>query len=493
MKRRTKLLLGTPAALLVLLGFYASSFVIDYDRYLSPPDAKLRTDVARLESAKVLRVDTVSQTEQLVDILKDAAAKHLKVSIAGSRHSQGGHTYVDGGVVLDMSRFTRILAIDEKAKTITVQSGAKWDDIQRAISPHGLAVKVMQSSYVFTVGGTLSANAHGRDLDMTSVVETVKSFHLLLANGTIVNVSRTGHPELFRLVIGGYGLFGVILDVTLQLTDDEVYERTATVMDYKDFPDYFQKVVKTDPSVALLLARPSIAPKSFLKEMTVTLWKKTDAKAPEGIHELGEEQHVMRDKFFFNLSRSFDWAKSLRWSLQKKIESSPGSTKLMSRNNAMRPPETPLEFLAYYSAKNTDIIQEYYVPVRNFVPFMDEFRQILTDGQMNVISSTVRYVKANDETLMAYSPKEDSFAIIQMSNVGLSKKEQDHVRDVTQKLVDAAIAHGGSYYLTYQLYPTREQMYKAYPRAGFFFAEKKRYDPDERFTSKFYEAYRPLP
>ena len=489
MKKRTvRLIIGIPLITIIVLAAYASTFVISYDRFFQKNDPLVVTDVARLLPTKVERIDKVHKVEQLQATLREATEKRWKVSIAGSKHSQGGHTYYDGAVVLDMKDFDQVLNLDQEKKTITVEAGATWDDIQRYINPYGLAIKVMQSSYVFTVGGTMSANAHGRDLDKTSFVETVLSFHLMKPDGKILNVSRTENSELFKLVIGGYGMFGVILDATIQLTDDVVFERQATVMDYTEFPDYFAKHIQTDPTVNLMLVRPSISPSSFLRELVVTTWHKTD-KTAEGIHTLGEEQHVLRDKFFFGLSRSFDWAKALRWYLQKKIESSPGETKLISRNNAMRPPETPLEFLDYYSTKDTDIIQEYYVPVRNFVPFMDEFRRILQEGKMNVLSSTIRYVKANDETYLAYAPKEDTFAIIQMSNVGLSKEAQQHAEAVTQQLVDAAIRFDGTYYLTYQLYPTKEQMWKAYPNAKYVFEQKRIYDPQERFMSKFYEKY----
>ena len=62
-------------------------------------------------------------------------------------------------------------------------------------------------------------------------------------------------------------------------------------------------------------------------------------------------------------------------------------------------------------------------------------------------------------------------------------------RDVTRRLVDAAIEFGGSYYLTYQLYPTPAQLHRAYPNARRAFERKRFYDPDEVFTSQFYEAY----
>lgn len=477
--------------LVAALAAWLSTFVVDYGRWGAKQDPLSRPDVARLMSARVGRVERVRDLDQMRALLQEAKAKGLKVSIAGSRHSQGGQTFTDGGLVFDMKGFNRILGLDAEKKTLTAQSGATWDEVQRYLNPHGLAVQVMQSSYVFTLGGTLSANAHGRDIATNSVVESVESFHLLLADGSLLNVSRTENPELFSLVIGGYGLFGVIVDVTLHVVDDELYERRAEVIDYRDFPAYFEKRVRANPQSRLMLVRPSIAPGSFLREFVVTTWNRTQRPEPPGIHALGEEEGVLQSKLVFNLSRSYDWAKSLRWSLQKKVESSPGHTKLITRNNAMRPPETPLAFLDYYDKGRTDIIQEYFVPVRSFRPFMDAFRKILLDGRMDVISSTIRFVKANDETALAYAPKEDCFAIIQMSNVGLSEGDQAHARKVTQELVDAAIQAGGSYYLTYQVYPTPEQMRRAYPKADFVFKRKRFYDPDERFTSKFYERYAP--
>jgi FAD/FMN-containing dehydrogenase len=476
--------------LFALLLLYLSSFVVPYWEIFRDTSPNIVTDFSRLLPTKVAEVDRPTRIDELKAVLADARARHLKVSIAGSQHSAGGQTYYPGGVVINMKDFNQVLNLSTITKQITVESGATWDQIQQYINPYGLAVKVMQSSYVFTIGGTLSADAHGRDLDMTSVVDTVVSFHLMQADGSIINVSRTEHPDLFKLVIGGYGLFGIILDATIQLTDDAVYKHQSVTLDYKNFPAYFDKNIKNDPNVGLMLVRPSIDPRpdKFLREMVVSTWLKTDQNPPN-IHVLGQEQNVLRDKFFFGLSRKFDWAKELRWFLQKKFIEEGGSD-LVSRNNAMRPPETPLEFLDYYSPFNTDIIQEYFVPEKNFVPFMDEFRTILQNGKMDVISSTIRFVKANDDTYLSYLPKEDGFSIIQMSNVGLSKDAQAHASEVTQQLVDTAIKYGGSYYLTYQLYPTKEQMYKAYPNAPYVFAQKLKYDPEELFNSEFYAKYK---
>ena len=477
------------AVILVSLIFYASTLVVSYGDLLDRDDPLLRTDVARLTSVRVERVDEVHGLEELQSVVREAADRGLKVSISGSRHSQGGHTYIEGGVVLDMRGFNRVLNIDSVAMTVTVESGATWDEVQHAIAPQRLAILVMQSSNIFTVGGTLSANAHGRDLDVTQVVEVVERFGLLLADGSVVEVSWDENPELFSLVIGGYGLYGVILDVTLRVTRDELYEQVAVLMDYTEFPTYFAQQ-KADSEVVLMLARPSIDPDpdAFLRELAVVTWRRA-SEGQSASFELAEEENVLRDKFFFALSRRFDWAKSLRWTLQKSVELGAGEARIVSRNNAMRPPLAPLELLDYSSSRDTDIIQEYYIPVERFVPFMDRFREILVAGELNILSSTVRYVTQNSTPALAYAPSGDVFAIIQMSNVGLSVDAQARAEAVTRQLVDAALEHGGTYYLTYQLYPTVEQLHRAYPNAGHAFERKRFYDPDEVFTSQFYEQY----
>jgi FAD/FMN-containing dehydrogenase len=473
---------------LVALAGYASTFIVSYDRIFRPPAPGRFADLAHIESAIVHEVVRPRKVEQLVALLQEARQKRLKVSISGSRHSQGGHIVYDDALVVDMRDFVEVLAFDPRRKVIRVEAGATWDDVQRYVAPRGLAVKVMQSSNIFTVGGTLSANAHGRDLDKTSVVETVRSLRLLTADGTIVEASRDRNAELFRLVVGGYGMFGVILDAEIELTDDEVYEQRSTLVDYRDFPRHFETAVKTDPTVALMLARPSIDRDDFLRTIVVTTWHRTEER-PVGVFALSEERHVWRDRFLFGLSRTFDWAKDLRWALQKRLELGVGEKRIMSRNNAMRPPLAPLELLDHYSASNTDVIQEYFVPTRNFVRFMNDLRRLLTEGEMNVLSATIRYVRANDEVALPYAPREDAFAIIHMSNVGLSPEAQAGARAVTRRIVDAAIAAGGTYYLTYQLYPTRDQLVSAYPRAEEVFARKRVYDPQELFMSRFYATY----
>ena len=446
--------------------------------------SELVNDVSRLNPILVRKVYPVREVEQIRSVLSTAREEHLKVSIAGKRHSQGQQTAHEGGLVLDMTHFNKVLGLNRQTKTITVQSGATWEEIQDYANTYGLAVQVQQASNIFTLGGSMSVNAHGRDPRYGPMIQSVRSFRLMKADGSILQVSRTENPELFTLAIGGYGLFGIILEVDLELTDDEVYEREHLAMDYKEYPAYFAKNVKGNPEVGLEYAWPSIRKSDFLQHLGVYRFVRT-AKRGSDVHKLHQEAEIARNRAVFGLSRHSERGKSVRWFLQETMADLL-STRIISRNNAMRP---PIKFLAYNSAADTDILQEYFVPVDKFVQFMDTMRNILLSDQVDLLSLTVRYVPKDSESFLAYS-RQDSFAFVLYINLPLNEKGSQSSRNWTRELVDAAISNGGTYYLPYQLYPSQDQIRSAYPMIDRFFAKKREYDPSEMFDSGFYEHYR---
>ena len=170
-------------------------------------------DTSRLESISIKNIIRVEDEESLKKMIVECSKSNTKISILGTQHSQGGQSIYDDAIVLDMKYYNRILNLNIDDKLITVQSGITWEKIQNHINPYNLSIKAMQSSNSFTVGGSLSANIHGRDINNSLIIDTVESFRLLVSSGKIINVSRDENFELFRLVIGGYGLFGIIMDV----------------------------------------------------------------------------------------------------------------------------------------------------------------------------------------------------------------------------------------------------------------------------------------
>ena len=445
-------------------------------------------DTSRLNETTVAAVVTPTTEAEIIAAVREARAAGRAVSISGRRHSQGAHTLAEGATIIDMTEYDEILELDAEAKTVRVQAGASWDDIQRAVNPHGLAVLTMQSSNIFTVGGSLSANIHGRDPQASVIIDTVRALRLLQPDGTVATLSPSEQPELFRLVVGGYGMFGVILEATLQLTDNRVLAKTARLMDYTEFPAYFEEHIRSG-DVALFIARPSIAPSSLLRETAVTTWARTDEPLTEELLTLGEEENVLRDRLVFGDSRRSDAGKERRWTLQKALIARPGKVDLVTRNNAMRPPTTPLAFLEHTAEEDTDIVQEYYIPVGAFVPFADAVRAIVESQDVNLLGVTIRFVAASDRAFLSYAPEQDCFSFMLYTNQRRDAEGRRRAEQMTRSLVDAALAHGGRHYLAYQRWPTLEQVRRAYPAFDAFVAEKRARDPDGVFSSGFFRHY----
>nr|WP_238532149.1 FAD-binding oxidoreductase [Planococcus antarcticus] len=225
-------------AFLYLCIFGLSVYV--YSTQLNGPAAGLHQ---RLLPVEIKTVKAGMSEDELQKIVQDAKATGDVLSIAGMQHSQGGQTVYPNGIMIDMKPYNKILAVNEEEKTVTVQSGARWADIQEVINPYGLSLKVSQSQNIFTVGGSLSVNAHGLDIRNGGLTDTVSSMRLMNADGEILQLSPAENRELFYAVLGGYGLFGIILDVTLQLFDDELYETKTASMSYSDYPSYFKQQV----------------------------------------------------------------------------------------------------------------------------------------------------------------------------------------------------------------------------------------------------------
>ncbi|MEK9146325.1 MAG: FAD-dependent oxidoreductase, partial [Elusimicrobiota bacterium] len=117
-------------------------------------------DVSRTNPTPVDSVRLPATEGEIREALAYARARHLRVSMAGARHSQGGQIVYDNNVVLDMARFNRF-SVDKENKILTVQSGARWIDIQRSLDAQGLSLDVIQTHNIFSVGGSLSVNAQG--------------------------------------------------------------------------------------------------------------------------------------------------------------------------------------------------------------------------------------------------------------------------------------------------------------------------------------------
>lgn len=453
------------------------------DRTATPPG--FVDDASRMNQTRIAEVWEVPPNggdaeRQLAALLKRARRDGLKVSIAGARHSMGGHTIFPGGIAVDMLPFHR-MSLDETTNILHVQAGARWSEIIPFLDRRGLSVAVMQSNNSFSVGGSISVNCHGWQHGNPPIASTVESFRLMKADGTIVRCSRKENRELFSLALGGYGLFGVILDADLRVVPNKRYRSEQFVVPVNESLQTYDDTLRRIPNATMVYARMNIARERFLQDVVLTVYVRDESG---GIPPLAERRNQGLRRTVFRGSADSDYGKRLRWFAETRLQPLLAK-RFVSRNQLLN---EGVEVFQDRSDKTTDILHEYFVPRTGIAGFVDDVRRIVPAHDGDLLNVTVRSVNRDDDTFLRYADGH-VFALVMLFSQERTPAGESRMQAMTREMIDAVLTRGGRYYLPYRLHATPRQFHRAYPQAGRFFELKRKYDPDELFQNRFYVKY----
>jgi decaprenylphospho-beta-D-ribofuranose 2-oxidase len=159
-------------------------------------------------------VHSAGDDAELVRLVTDAGPRG--VLARGLGRSYGDAAQNGGGVVVDMTARHRVLSVDNQTGLVEVEAGASLDELMRQLLPLGLFVPVSPGTRQVTVGGAVAADIHGKNHHVDgSFGRHIVSMDLLCADGTIRTL--TPESELFWATVGGMGLTGLVLRVTLRM------------------------------------------------------------------------------------------------------------------------------------------------------------------------------------------------------------------------------------------------------------------------------------
>jgi FAD/FMN-containing dehydrogenase/membrane-bound metal-dependent hydrolase YbcI (DUF457 family) len=454
-------------------------------------------DASRLNATQVKEVwpipaDPAQAEEQLRRLLARATKEGLKVSIAGAGHTMGGHTLYPGGIVLDMVPF-RALQLDAERNVLRAGAGARWSEILPYLDRQGRSIEIMQSNNDFTVGGTISVNAHGWQPGRPPIASTVESFRLMRADGQVLRCSRQENADLFRLALGGYGLFGVILDVDLRVVPNERYKIDRQVVPAEKYLEAWRREVRGRSDAAMAYGRLCIDPDRLFDEAILTVFhreapggKASGGNASGGVEipPISEPGMATLRRAIFRGSEGTEIGKKVRWELEKKLGESV-LKRAYSRNQLLN---ESADVYADRSSRSTDILHEYFIPQERLATFLASARRIVLDRDADLLNVTVREVLEDKDTFLRYADQ-DLFALVMLFSQDRTPEGEARMEAVTRDLIDAALAAGGRYYLPYRLHARPDQFGAAYPQAERFFALKREHDPQELFQNRFYIRY----
>lgn len=456
----------------------------------APEDCVLANDFSGLNETCVAAISRPSSEAEVVEAIAYAKSRGWKISLAGSQHSMAGQSLTPGGLMMDMKNFKQILAFDQEKKLITVQTGITWAEVQAFLDPKRLAVDVMQDYNIFTVGGSLSVNAYSWNTHSSNIASTVESIKILMSNGQIKTASRQQNPELFSLALGGYGLFGIILEATLKVTDNVLFQVQMHKLNYRDFPSFFEKNLAGKN--AMMHNYLSLKPDNFLKDMVLISYVPTGKPRdplPPLKRNLREEKLAPILGWIVNKGKYWDFPgeiwKELVWFLQSRllVRTIPDP---ISRNQIM---SRTLPKVAHHEDGESFVIQVYMVPKVKFAEMTDILRKKVLQHQPSLVTASVSHSLKDQTAFLSTAGKEDRFSFVLGFIQPMTAKAAEEMRKFNQEMIDEVLKLGGTYYLAQRSDYTPEQLRLLYPQVDDFFALKRIYDPEETFSNMFYEKY----
>ena len=442
------------------------------------PSGPVVNDVTQLNPVRVLAVAAPRTVPEVQAAVRGWTGP---ISIGGGRFSMGGQVASPGSLHLDMRQLDQVLELRPLERTIRVQAGIRWCDIQRFIDPHGLAVKIMQSYANFTVGGSLRVNAHGRYVGLGPLILSVRRIALVLAGGERVEASPTENAEVFYGAIGGYGGLGIIVEAELELALNSRVERVSVKMAVQAYAEHFRKTVRDAPRAVFHNA--DLYPPDFTRVRSVT-WMQTERAATV-------PHRLRRPRRLHPLNTYFLWAFTEtplgKWRREFLVDPLLHLRRRVHWRN-YEAGEDVAEIEPLSREWRTYVLQEYFVPVGRFAEFVPKMGEILRRHGVNTVNVSIRHARPDPGSLLAWA-REEVFAFVLYYKQRVRENARSRVAVWTRELVEAALSVGGTYYLPYQPHATPAQFLRAYPRAGEMFALKRRLDPDFRFRNVLWDTY----
>ncbi len=443
--------------------------------------------------ASISRPTSVGEIQSLV---KDCAKHNRVLSISGSRHAAGGQQFATDSILLDMRAMNRVIGLDEKTGVLHVEAGIEWPELIQgytSLQKENVCWGIRQKqggADRMSVGGTLSANAHGHSLGSPPMIGDVEWLEIVTADGSVKKCSRRENAELFSLAVGGYGLFGIIARVGLRLVPRRkvrrhvearttaelialIERRTAAGAPY----GYFQySIDETSPDflrTGILTTYENIAPETPLGTESADI----DSKLLTALLEIAHRDRGSAYRRYAKLELAKDG--NVEWSDLHQLSSYPagyhqGIEKRLGTDYA-----------------GTDLILEVYVSRNDLISLLEEARRILLTAGTPLIYGTVRFTEQDKDSFLAWAKKRYACVIFSPHTSGetLALKK---TCEVCRQIIRAANKRGGSFYLTYNRFATRDELASAYPQFPDFLNLKKQHDSREIFQSDWYKYYKGL-
>lgn len=404
----------------------------------------------KYNSTKHFQPENVEQIQEIVKnskLIKTLGSRHCFNNIADSDDTH-----------LSLEKLNKILSIDEKAMTVTIEGGLQYSDFCSELNAKGFALHNLASLANISVVGACATATHGSGIKNGSLATAVSAIEFVSGNGEIVHLSKINDGEKFNGAVVNLGALGVVTKITLDieksyLVRQDLFEN----LPFDILKENFDEIMANGYSVSLFTNFQN-------KNIRVVNFKR---RVDENTKDLPNE--------FFG-------AKAAKESINSRGIPDNNRSPQLGVANAW------FECLPHFKfSKNLiqgeEIQSEYYVKKENAVDAIYALERISDVIFPQIITAEIRVI-SGDKNWFSPFYRGDSVGIHFSWKIN-EKAVMKILPEIEKALAPyKPIPHWGKLFVT-----SPEKLQSYYPKMPDFIALAKEFDPDGKFRNDYLNRY----
>lgn len=401
-----------------------------------------------------------SSTEEVVELVKTGR----KIRCIGTGHSWSELVPSDD-ILMATDRLNQILEIDSEKNQVTVQAGAKLEDLNVQLWEKGYCFHNLGSIARQSLAGAVSTATHGSGIEFQILGSMVERFKLIIANGEVLTVDKNEDPELFKTALISMGALGIVTEMTINVAPKfQLHERSG-LMDFEVVCDNILEWIKEEQHIKMWWF-------PHTDKMMVYRYNRTQ----EPVNDSRFRQKLMDEWLSVHVYRFMLWwanRKPIRrkWVNQTIVKRMlPDVDRIERSYKVFNVPEPPIHRETEWS---------FYV---NYTPqLLRDYKKMVDEkGHLINFIQEIRFVKGDDFALSPCYGRDSVY-------VGAYNADNNGWQELLSDFDELAVKYQGRPHWGKEFTVGANYLKAAYPKWDDFQKLRKKLDPDGKFLNPMLE------
>ncbi len=454
-----------------------------------------------LTSTSLFQIFYPKTIEELQESFKQVKNHSRTVSFQSKGYSIGRQHLIENGILIDAKKMNKVEFFDSVNGLIKVGPSMSWHQLLSYLNraqkdnPNAWMPKQIPNHFLdYSIAGSVSANSHGNNLLCPPLIKDIEAIDILGFPGESQRIHRKANNELFRLVVGGYGLFGFISGVEFKLIKKTILKRKVENILIKDLSSNINNHIQAGCLNFEVVLNVDETSNDFLQTGIISSYFPIDADPKtiqfESYHDSYFDKLAYKESLFLLKNNKAEKLKLRTDSIKNKNELYYWSNQIIPYYPIEK--HLPLANLLFPEYKNYYLIKHtYYIPIDNINLFLNKLSSHKICREFNLINATLSITKKDEESFLFWS-NQDYVALDLHFHITHSIQSLISIKEYLTELTDLIIQLNGNFGLGDMQCFEKNQLLKCYPQMPDFLNLKLKHDPSEIIQTNWYQSIKKI-